>query len=76
MTTALEFEGRPATFNDYAGLATDADGVALVNGETLTVCSWCDPNKKLTRLVEVAGYQTTHGICTKCLNGLKLPVVS
>ena len=76
MKSSLEFDGRPATFNFKAGLATDADGQALVNGETLTVCAWCDQDKKLTRLVEAAGYQTSHGICRPCLDGLKLPVVS
>ena len=41
----------------------------------VTVCAWCDPDKKLTRLVESAGYQTSHGICQKCSDGLKPPAV-
>lgn len=75
MNASLEFNGRPVTFDARIGLATDDTGEPLVNGETLTVCAWCDQDKKLTRLVEAAGYQTSHGICQKCLDGLKLPAV-
>lgn len=75
MNASFEFNGRPVTFDARIGLATDDTGEPLVSGETLTICAWCDPDKKLTRLIEAAGYQASHGICQKCLGGLKLPVV-
>ena len=76
MNTPLEFNGRPVTFDARIGLATDDTGAPLVSSEKLMVCAWCDPDKRLTRLVESAGYATGHGICRLCLNGLKLPAVS
>jgi hypothetical protein len=76
VNASLEFNGRPVTFDAKIGLATDETGEPLVSGEQLTICAWHDKDKKLTRLVEDAGYKTSHGICQKCLDGLKLPAVS
>lgn len=75
MNASLEFNGRPVTFNAKAGLATADTGEPLVSGEILTVCAWCDPAKVLTEKLKAAGYQTSHGICQKCADGLEMPDV-
>ena len=75
MNASLEFDGRPATFDAMIGLATDADGDALVNGETLTVCAWHEGQKKLTDLLKSAGYAVSHGMCEACEVGFLKQVV-
>lgn len=66
MKKSLEVNGEEAKF--------DGNRVRYINGGWLiplpkrvgaivTICAWCDSNKLITKKIELAGYNTSHGIC-------------
>ena len=54
--------GQLAFFRDQR---TDGIPNLVSKGETLTICAWCDPDKRLTRAMK-SFYAVSHGICESC----------
>jgi hypothetical protein len=63
MIKSLEHNGQPCIFNPDIGYVRTENFTALPAGTTLTVCAWCDPDKRETKKLIAAGYKTSHGIC-------------
>jgi hypothetical protein len=39
---------------------------------TVSICAWCDPDKRLTKIITANGYSVSHGICKEHSKTVKL----
>jgi hypothetical protein len=80
MNASIEYDGKPAFLlngptetKHFVAYETAAGFGVVPDGSKLTVCAWCDADKKITAAITEIGHEVSHGICKKCSDGLELP---